>query len=52
MTVRREKKRKWLLDDFKEKRGYRKLKDEALKYTLWRTRFGRRCGPVVTQTKE
>ena len=38
---------KQLLDDFKEKRGYRKLKEEALYRTLWRTRFGRVFGPVV-----
>jgi hypothetical protein len=40
-----------LLDDLKEKRRYWKLK-EALDRTLWRTRFGRGYGPVVTQTKE
>jgi len=26
------------------------LKDEALDRTLWRSRFGRGCGPVVRQT--
>jgi hypothetical protein len=41
-----------LLDGFKEKRGYCKLKEEALDRTLWRTRFGRGYGPSVTQTKE
>ena len=30
-----------LLDDLKETRGYRKLKQEALDRTLWRTRFRR-----------
>jgi len=26
------------------------LKEEALDRTLWRTRFGRDCGPVARQT--
>jgi hypothetical protein len=30
-----------LLDDLKGKRGYCKLKEEALDLTLWRTGFGR-----------
>jgi len=38
---------KQLLDDLKGKRGYWKLKEEALDSTLWRTFFGRGCGPVV-----
>ena len=40
---------KQLLDDFKEKRGYCKLKERALDRTLSRTRFGRVYGPVVRQ---
>jgi hypothetical protein len=32
---------KHLLDNLKEKRGYCKLKEEALGCTLWRTCFGR-----------
>jgi len=47
---RRGRRRKQLLDDLKEKRGYCKLKEEALDGTLWGTRFGRGCGPVVRQT--
>jgi hypothetical protein len=39
--------RKLLLDDLKEKRGYWKLKEEALDRTVWRTRFGRGNGPVA-----
>jgi hypothetical protein len=35
------------LDDFKEKRGYSHLKEEALDRTVWRARFGRGFGPVV-----
>jgi hypothetical protein len=30
--------RKQLLDDGKEKRGYMKLKQEAVDYTLWTSR--------------
>ena len=41
---------KQLLYDLKEKRGYWKLKKEALDRILWRTRFGRDCGPVGRQT--
>ena len=32
--------------------GYWKLLEEALDRTLWRSRFGRGCGPVVRQTTE
>jgi predicted AlkP superfamily pyrophosphatase or phosphodiesterase len=39
--------RKQLQDDFKAKRGYLKLKEEALDCTLWTIRFGRGYGPVV-----
>jgi hypothetical protein len=38
---RRGRSHKQLLDDLKEKRGYWKLKEEALDHTLWRTLFGR-----------
>jgi hypothetical protein len=51
MTGRRERRRKQLLDDLKEKRKYWKLK-EALDRTLWRSHFGRGYGPVVRQTTE
>jgi hypothetical protein len=47
MTGRRGRRHKQLMDDFKETRGYWKLKEEALDRTLWRTRFGRGYGPVV-----
>ena len=40
VTGRRGKRRKKLLDDLKEKRGYWKLTEEALDRTLWRTGFG------------
>jgi len=43
---RRGRRRKQLLDDLKEKRGYWELKEEAQDRTLWRTGFGRDCGSV------
>jgi hypothetical protein len=49
---RRGRRRKQILDDLMEKRGYWKLREEALDRTLWRTRFGRGYGPVVRQTTE
>jgi hypothetical protein len=43
---------KELLHDLKGKRGYCKLKEEALDYTLWRTWCGRGYGPVLRQSAE
>jgi hypothetical protein len=50
VTGRRRRKRSKLLDDFKERRGYSHLKEEALDRTVWRAGFGRGFGPVVRQT--
>ena len=52
VTGRRGRRRRKLLDDLKEKRGYSHLKEEALDRTMWRDRFGRGFGPVVRQTAE
>ena len=41
-----------LLDDLKEKRGYWKMKEEALDRIMWRTGFGRGYGPAVRRTTE
>jgi hypothetical protein len=41
--------RRKLLDNLKERRGYSHLKEEALDHTRWRARFGRGFGPVVRQ---
>ena len=49
MTGRRGRRRRKLLDDLKERRGYSHLKEEALDRTIWRARFGRDFGPVVRQ---
>ena len=43
---------KQIVDDFKETGGYWKLKEEALDRTVWRTGFGRGCGPDVRRTVE
>ena len=50
VTGRQGRRRKKLLDDLKERRGYSHLKEEALDRTMWRARFGRGFGPVVRQT--
>ena len=50
MTRRRGRRRKKLLDDLKDKKGYCQLKEEALDRTMWRNRFGRGFGPVIQQT--
>jgi hypothetical protein len=50
MTERRIRRRKQSLDNREVKRGYWKLKEEALDRTLWRTRSQRGYGPVVRQT--
>ena len=39
MTRRRGRRRKKLLDDLKERRGYPHLKEEALDRTMWRNRL-------------
>jgi hypothetical protein len=52
MIGRRGRRRKQLLDNPNDKRGYWKLKEEALDLTLWRTRFGRGYRPVVRHTAE
>ena len=47
VTRRRGRRRKKLLDDLKDRRGYFQLKEEALDRTIWRNRFGRGFGPLV-----
>ena len=44
---RRGRRRKKLLNDFKDRTGYCQLKEEALDRTMWRNRFERGFGPVV-----
>jgi hypothetical protein len=50
VTGRRERRRRKLLDDLKERGGYSHLKEEDLDRTMWRHRVGRGFGPVVRQT--
>jgi hypothetical protein len=50
VTVRRGRRRRKLLDDLNEGRGYSNLKQEALDRIMWRASFGRDVGPVVRQT--
>jgi hypothetical protein len=49
VTGRQGRRRRKLLDDLKKRRGYSRLKEEALDRTMWRARFGRGFGPVVRQ---
>ena len=50
VTGRQGRRRRKLLDDLKERRGYSHLKEEALDRTIWRARFGSGFGPLVRQT--
>jgi len=52
VTGRWGRRRRKLLDDLKERRGYSHLKEEALDRAIWRARFGRGFGPVVRQTSK
>jgi hypothetical protein len=42
VTRRRGSRRKKLLDDLKDRRGYSILKEEALDHSMWRKRYGRK----------
>jgi hypothetical protein len=50
VTGRKKRRRRKLLDDLKERRGYSHLKEEAPDRTMWRARFGSGFGPVVRET--
>ena len=52
VAIRRGRRRKKLLGDLKDRRGYSHLKEEALDRTVWRHRFGGGFGPVVRQNTE
>jgi len=49
---RRGGRRKKLLDNLKDRRGYSHLKEEALDRTMWRHHFGGGFGPVVRKNTE
>jgi hypothetical protein len=50
VTGRQGRRRRKLLDDAKERRGYSQLKEEVQDRTMWRSRSGRGFGPVVRQS--
>ena len=52
VAKRRGRRRKELLDDLKDRRGYSHLKEEALDRTMWGHRFGGGFGPVARQKTE
>jgi hypothetical protein len=52
VTGRRGRRRRKLLDDLKDRRGYCHLKEEALDRTMRRAGFGRGSGPFVRQTNK
>ena len=52
MIIRRGRRRKKLLYDLREGRGYSHLKEEPLNRAMWRNRFGGGIGPVIRQTTE
>ena len=52
MARRRGRRRKKLLDDLKNRKGYSHLKEDALDRTMWRNRFGGGFGLVVRENTE
>jgi len=52
VTRRRGRRRRKLLNDFKDRRGHSHFKEESLDRTMWRNRFGGGFGPVVRQNTE
>jgi hypothetical protein len=50
VTGRQGRRRRKLLDDLKERRGYSHLKEEALDRTMWGARFGSSFEHLVRQT--
>jgi hypothetical protein len=50
VTGRQKRRRRKLLDDLMERRGYSHLKEEALDRVVCRAHLGRGFGPVVRQT--
>jgi len=52
VTRRRGRRRKKLLDDLKDRKGFSHLKEEALDRAMMRNRSGRGVGPVVRQMTE
>ena len=49
VTGRRGRRRRKLLDELRDRRGYYHLKEEVLDRSMWRARFGTGFGIVVRQ---
>jgi hypothetical protein len=52
MKRRRGRRRKKLLNDLKDRNGHSQLKGEALDRKMWRNRFVKSFGHVVSQNTE
>ena len=52
VTRRKGRRRKKILDEPKDRRGYSHLNEEGLDRTIWRNRFGGGFGPFVRQNTE
>jgi len=52
LTERRGKILRQVLENLEETKGCWKLKEKATDRSLWRTRYGRGCGPVVRQVTD
>ena len=52
VTRRQGRRRKKLMDDLKDRRGYCHLKEEVVDRNMWRDHFGRGFEPVIRQTAE
>ena len=52
VTRRRGRRRRKLLDDLRDRRGYSHLQEEAPDRTVWRNHFGGGFGPVVRQNSK
>jgi hypothetical protein len=50
VTGRRGRRRRMSLDEVMERKGYSRLKEDALDRTMWTAGFGKGFGPVVRQT--
>jgi len=52
VAKRRGRRRRKLLDNLKDRRGYFYLEEGALDCTMWRNRFGEGFGPFIRQNTE
>ena len=52
VTRKQRRRRRKLLDDLKDRRGYSHLKVETLDRTMWRNHFGGGYEPVIRENTE